>query len=306
VSTFAQITLFVGGGIAVLTGDFTIGMFTIFTSYFKMMLNASKFFFGLGASYQQALVSFDRMQEIFSHKTESCGETVITDVDCIRLQNVCFSYTHEVHDKPNGQVKNICTQFTKGKIYAIVGANGIGKSTLISLLAGMYINEYKGVITYNDIDIRNINMTKARRDLIGFAEQDPVLICDSIRYNLNLGNLGDITNVEQAIKPYADVLSMTDFLSKRTLDYEINDGSTNLSGGERQKLAMLKVLIKNSCVMIFDEPTSAFDATTTQNFILHLNKIKKNKIILIITHDANVREWCDEVLELAYLTVDCD
>ena len=77
-------------------------------------------------------------------------------------------------------------------------------------------------------------------DLIGFAEQEPVLICDSIRYNLGLGDFSDTTNIEQVIKPYTNILNMADFLSMNTLDYKINDSNTNLSGGERQKLAIYK------------------------------------------------------------------
>ena len=142
------------------------------------------------------LISYNRIKEIFEQRLESCGNREISVVNDIELKNISFSYAVPQDDsnpQSNGTanqvvtkdvVTNLNAKFTKGNIYAITGANGAGKSTLINLIMGMYIDEYEGTIAYNGIDIRDIDMVTVRKNLIGFAEQEPALINDSIRYNL--------------------------------------------------------------------------------------------------------------------------
>ena len=296
-STIAQIVLFVVGGLQVLSGNFTIGMFTIFASYFNMMLGASRYFFGLGASYQKTLVAYNRIKEIFDRKLESCGEKVINKIGTIELRNVSFSYiAHEENQVRGGTarvVEYFSMEFTKGKLYGIVGPNGTGKSTLINLLIGLYVDEFTGFITYDNTDIRCIDMVAARRNLIGFAEQEPLLINDSIRHNLGFENIVNIGFLDE----YAEILDIKDFISKHSLDFVIDEKSSNMSGGEKQKISILKVLCKDSAVMIFDEPTSALDSESTKRFISHLKQIKTDKIIIIITHDEFIKEQCDVLVE---------
>ena len=297
VSTIAQIVLFIIGGLQILAGNFTIGMFTVFTSYFNMILNSGRYFFGLGAYYQQTMVAYDRMAEIFDHKPEQCGSHVINDIAKIELQNLGFTYhTHEGNNGNKMVINDLSIAFEKGKMYSVAGANGAGKSTLINLIMGLYIDEYSGAIRYDDIDIRQINMWAAREKLIAFSEQEPLLLNDTIKYNLTFDDK-DISAPD--VSRYLSVLGMEDFISERTLDFVINEKNTNTSGGEKQKISILKALYKNSAVMIFDEPTSALDAQTAKRFMAYLSEIKENKIIIIITHDANIKEQCDMVLELA-------
>jgi len=294
VSTIAQIVLFVVGGLQILAGNFTIGMFTVFTSYFNMILNSGRYFFGLGAYYQQTMVAYDRITEIFGHKPEQCGSRIINDISKIELQNVGFAY-HKYEDDAESKIviDNLSMIFDKGKIYSVAGANGAGKSTLINLIMGLYIDEYSGTIKYDDIDIRQVDMWTARKNLIAFSEQEPLLLNDTIKYNLTFDDkyIPDISE-------YLSILGMEDFISERTLDFVINEKNTNTSGGEKQKISILKALYKSPAVMIFDEPTSALDAKTAKNFMRYLNKIKQDKIIIIITHDAAIKAQCDTVFEL--------
>ena len=299
ISTIAQIALFLVGGIQILRGDFTIGMFTIFASYFNMMLGAGKYFFGLGASYQSTLASYDRIKEILEKRTESNGSTAIQSINKMELCGLGFSYD-------NSCKKAICNfeaTFTKGRIYAISGANGAGKSTLISLIMGMYIDEYQGVITYDGTDIRNIDMKSVRRDLIGFSEQEPSLVNDTIGYNILLGQRdADTGNARYFDKKHfgscLSILGMEDFIAKNGLDFEVNDKNNNTSGGEKQKISILKVLYKNPAVMIFDEPTSALDADAVEGFMSYLCEIRNDRIIIIVTHDEAVKRMCTDVFAI--------
>ncbi|MCL2592287.1 MAG: ABC transporter ATP-binding protein/permease [Defluviitaleaceae bacterium] len=305
VSTLAQIVLFVAGGYQILIGSFTVGMFTIFISYFSMMLGAGRYFFGLGANYQQTLVALDRIKDIFTQEIESCGDKILEDIWRIELHNVSFSYISSDNDESSCNKKtinNFNAIFEKGKIYGITGKNGAGKSTLINLIIGMYINEFKGSIAYNDIDIRNINMQETRKTLFGLSDQEPVLMNDTIRYNLTFGRADDTKqsnlDQQQILDAHIKTLNMTDFITNNTLDLTINDKNTSTSGGEKQKISILKVLMKNPAVMIFDEPTSALDRQTSEQFMEYLRQIKRDKIIILITHDNNAEVLCDEMLEI--------
>jgi len=203
-------------------------------------------------------------------------------------------------------IYNFNVSFTKGNIYAVVGVNGAGKSTLINLIIGMYIDEYDGIISYDNTDIRSIDMISARKNLIGVAEQEPLLISDTIRYNLDFGNDINLADCERIKNKFAEdaisflkILNMQDFFSERGLDYVVNENNTNLSGGEKQKISIAKILFKNPTVMIFDEPSSAMDEGAIVQFMNYLHETKQNKIIIIITHDEAVKECCDVVVKIS-------
>ena len=172
----------------------------------------------------------------------------------------------------------------------------MGKSTLINLIMGMYINEYQGNIVYNGIEMKDIDMQKARKSLFGFAEQESVLVNDTILYNLTYEDGG--IQAPQALLPHLQTLNMHNFINENTLSLSINDKNTNISGGEKQKISILKVLLKNPAVMVFDEPTSALDGEADNRFMDYLQKIKVGKLIILIAHDELVKRQCDVILEV--------
>jgi len=293
IATVAQITLFVVGGIQFINGNFTIGMFTVFTAYFNMMMSAGKYFVGLGASYQAALVAYHRLLEITGQRQESNGSINLADISTISLDNVCFSYDLATQNKH--VLNNFSKLFEKGKLYGITGENGSGKTTLVSLILGLYKDEFQGSISYNGIDIKMIDIKSARRQLISFAEQEPMLWNDSILFNLVFNN-DDAAIDKQRLNKYIDILNMREFVQEKGLDYTIDDRNTNTSGGEKQKIAILKTLYQNAPVMIFDEPTSALDESTSKLFMDYLLAVKKDKIIILITHDNSIKNVCDELV----------
>ncbi|MCL2360273.1 MAG: ATP-binding cassette domain-containing protein [Defluviitaleaceae bacterium] len=136
-------------------------------------------------------------------------------------------------------------------------------------------------------------MVAVRRDHIGFAEQEPQLTNDTIRYNLGFGDA-----LNKKLGNLMDILNMNDFIAEHGLDYELNEKTTNTSGGEKQKIAILKVLNKDPDVMVFDEPSSALEKGTAESFMAYLHQIKKDKIIIIITHDEIVKAQCNIVLSV--------
>ncbi|MDU5508191.1 ABC transporter ATP-binding protein [Finegoldia magna] len=305
ISIFAQISLFFVGGLQVIKGRFTIGMFTIFSSYFNMMLSSTRYFFSFGASYQTAVSSYDRIINILNLPKETNGKEYITNITDIELKNLKFSYDYYDANIINKDMKflnkeiidDFSYSFKKGKIYSVVGLNGTGKSTLISLIIGLYIDEFYGDILYNKKDIKTLDMKKIRKNLIGVSEQEPKLLNETILYNICYNDNINDTEIKD-IEKYFKLLNMYTFIKKNKLSFLINDNSSNLSGGEKQKISIIKVLYKNPEIMIFDEPTSAMDYKTRKRFMDYILKIKYDKIIICVTHDDKLILNSDEVIEL--------
>jgi len=289
VLTVAQIALFVTGGIQIFYGNFTVGMFTMFFSYFNMILSSSRYFYNISATYQKTLVAHTRIVQLLNEKQESRGNKVIDDIEKISLHDVCFGYGVD------NVIENLTAELSRGGIYGVVGQNGSGKSSIINLIMGMYIEEREGVIAYNDIDIRELDMVAARKSLMSFAEQEPGLISDTIRYNLTFGY--DELDYDKFTR-YSKILNMEEFFDVNTVDFMLSEKNSNTSGGEKQKISILKVLYKDAPVMIFDEPTSALDLASTERLIDYLEQIKKDKIIIIVTHDERIINKCTSLLRI--------
>lgn len=185
--------------------------------------------------------------------------------------------------------------FVAGKIYSIRGENGAGKSTLINLLLGLYINCYRGEIIYNGIDINKIDLVDLRNKLVGVTEQIPLLLNDTLYNNLLMGS----KNFE-LMNFLIDYFQLNDFISRleNGINNVINESTTNISGGEKQKIAIIRQLISNPDVMIFDEPTASLDFDSKNKFLKYITKIKANKIIIIITHDDIINDFSDETITI--------
>lgn len=324
VVTFANIVLFVVGGILVINGSFTVGMFTIFSSYFRTMLSSCSYFFGLAATYQNSVVSFNRIKDILSTVKESNGDIRVSEINTIEVENLSFSYAFYERNHNNSNdalpikkkndtlnvIESASYKFSRGSLYAIVGENGTGKTTFAKLIIGLYIDEKKGNIYYNDVPINSIDLAHARRMLIGYAEQNPTLIQDNIYYNLTYEDIQEVIDKSEdelenekliKIRQLGGMLNLGELFDNKTLTFRINENATNLSGGEKQKIAILKVLYKNPDVMIFDEPTSALDKDTKERFIRYLQNIKHNKIIIVVTHDDELVSCCDQIVDMSIL-----
>jgi ATP-binding cassette subfamily C protein len=289
ISIISQIFVFVIGGTSILLGKLTIGMFTIIASYFSYAMNVLKFFLGLGKSYQEVSVSFNRMKDILDVQEEKNGEIMLDQIDSINLSGLSFSYSP-------GRViiDNLSISFEKGHMYGISGENGSGKTTLIELLIGLHQGQYQGRITYNGIDINSLDMSYVRRRAIGYLSQEPELLNKSIEYNIFFDDAPD----NAALERYAKLVDMGQFLNSVDGGTGYIPRNGNVSGGQKQKIALLRILIKNAPLLILDEPTSALDQTGQSNLLQYLSDLKRDKIIIIISHNSKILALCDRVFHL--------
>ena len=291
VVTLINVFLFIIFGITIINGSVTVGEFIIFTALSTKLVGSFSYFFNFGKTYQDTLVSYNRINDILQWEVEENGLDTIFDIHSIKLDNLRFSFGEKE------VIRDFSMKLERGKMYAIVGDNGKGKSTLMNLLMGVYTTQV-GEIYFNDERLKDLDSEELRKNKLGIVEQEPTLLNDTMLYNIGLEpeDRIEISNITQIFK----ILDLNEFIQRlpEGLDTVICSKSTNISGGEKQKLALARLLIKNTDVMIFDEPTSALDESTTNSFIDYIEQIKKNKIIIIITHTTKLMKQCDVIVKI--------
>lgn len=290
ISNISTITLFFVGFLEIKTNHLSVGNFIAINNYFPMLLSNVQYFFDFGSSYQKSLVSYNRIKELMCIPLEFNGERILDSIESIELSGVSASYGKRTI------INNFDYKFSKGHIYGILGCNGKGKTTLVNLIIGLN-QDYSGNILYNNVKIEDLDLYYIRKNLFGITEQEPNLINDSIRNNITFGNSS--LNDETIVK-YISSLEISSFILDlpNKLDYEISDKNSNISGGEKQKISLLKAFVKNPNIIILDEPTSALDINSISLLKDYLCKIKNDKIIIVITHDNEFIDVCDEKIYL--------
>ena len=275
------------GGYKVTTGALNIGLFSVINTYFNMMISSVSYFVGIAGSYQDTKISFQRIQKILQTPDEDKGDLLPESIHQVEVKDFSLQYGSHV-------ILNHCNvTFRTGCIYGLRGPNGTGKTTLLNALVGLFSGEISGHIYYDGISINQLDMPALRRKKISYIEQTPVLLNMSVRDYLHFGieqNQTVSENQKQLLKVW-DI----DYL----LDKEMNENGSNFSGGEKQKLALVRALSKESSLILLDEPTSALDKPSVAKLIDLLQSIKSNTIIIVVSHDLDMLEHCDEVINLS-------
>ncbi|WP_300411102.1 ABC transporter ATP-binding protein [Lagierella sp.] len=263
IQTVLQIFAFIFGGYLVMTSQLTVGKLILITVFFNYILTTLNYFFGLGEEIQMARTMLDRTNAILNVKPETNGKTILDEINSISIKDLGFSYGE-------GNVfRNFNYDFYPSNIYLIKGENGKGKSTLVNLICGLYIDEFTGEISINNINIKEIDMVHLRKEKISFVEQKPFFFEDKISTILSSNNEHNI---------------ITDLgFSSDRIKSKIDENK--LSGGELQKISILTVLSKKASLIIFDEPTSNMDKKSKEYFFEYIQKLKKDKIIILISHE---------------------
>jgi len=267
-----------------------VGNFIEINLRFNMVLNSISFILNFGKSYQESMVSYKRIIDILDEKIEHNGTELLHGLNDLQFKNVTFSY-----DKSRMILNNFNCNMSKGKVYCIKGKNGSGKSTFICLMLGLF-QDYNGQILINSKDIKDIDLYKLREKFIGVIEQESNLLNDTIRVNLTYGFDNNVS--EERINKWIEKLSITEFINKLPdgINSNIFERAGNISGGEKQKISLVRTFLKDPDVFIFDEPTSALDVNSKELFLKLLDELKKNRIIILITHDYDIIESADEVI----------
>ncbi len=290
ITVLAQVVLYIIGGIKVINHEMTVGEYTMMSTYFSIMLGAIKYYFGLGKSIQDAQASYDRIIAILNSKPYVYGTKKLESINKISMSDCTFSYDD------SELIKNFTHSFVKNKIYVITGENGGGKSTLIDILVGFYSENMEGKVYYNDTDLLSLNIEYLLYESIGIAEQFPTFFTDTIYKNIvpYEKNINQI-QLEKLLSHFGmvDKIAMLPQGLHTILDEEVP-----LSGGEKYKLSLIRVFLKDAEVIILDEPTASLDFESTRKLLEFIDYIKENKIIIIVSHDKLLINQADELIEL--------
>lgn len=280
-----QIVILITGGYQIVNGSMTIGEYTIINSYFLTLINYIKFYFALGKDYQNARASFIRIQELLNIAKENNGNKHSADIREIEIDNVAFKYNQK-------NVINIKNKlyFRQNYIYEIRGKNGSGKTTLIYILTGILQSLEKGCVKYDGCDIRFLDMYKIRRECMGVLTQSNI-IPDLLVKNYLGKCKGEIIQK-------VNLLNIEGFFGGCDIALALNKKICELSEGERQKIFLLKVLMKNASIIILDEPTTNLDNYSIKVLIECLEFQKKNRIIIIANHDSRLEKIIDYTIHL--------
>lgn len=235
--------------------------------------------------------SMKRIDEIMNITSErDSGDSFILNQDTvIKFDDVCFEYNSE-----NPVLKNFNLQLNKGKCIGIVGNSGVGKTTVIQLICGLYEAE-KGKISIFGRDISDWNLEQLRSK-IAYVSQESYIIPGTIYENVQLSNLNatkeDIENAIQmaGLKEFVDSL-------KDGYNTVLSEDGSNLSGGQRQRLSIARAFLRDASIYIFDEPTASLDPDTEKQVIEEINNIIKVKNVssIIISHNIRALKNCDEI-----------
>lgn len=218
---------------------------------------------------------------------------ITTDSSNLELKNVSFSYEGNQNKKRIFSDLNLSLKF--GQIYGLMGKNGSGKSTFADLIIGL-LKPQMGEINLNGKNIQSFgeNWTHS----ISYLSQNYFLFNDTIKNNITLQNKNNKILLKEKYFEALKASNLVNEISKfeNSDDTLLNSSGINLSGGQKQRIAIARLIYKNSNIIILDEPTASLDEVSSKTIIEMLSKVKRDKLILIISHSKDVLKQCDKTI----------
>ena len=246
--------------------------------------------------------------DLFKKQNNDKIKTVVEDIITKNLKDTYDEKNYfEVKDLNfhflNGKNKietkliNLSFKIQKNSIFGIIGKSGSGKSTLLNIICGL-INPISGAILYKNQDIRNLKDSWKKK--IGYVPQEVKIFDDTLLNNITMYNRESLKN--DKINIYLDIVNLKEFVDTlpEGLQTILGSEGIELSVGQKQRIGLLRAIIRDPEILILDETTSSLDKKTEDLILSFINKIKKNKTIIFISHDQNLSNIYDEKINLDY------
>lgn len=288
----AAVMLLAGDGVR--GGRMTVGDLVLINAYVLQVclpLNA------LGFIYREARDAWVNVERLFGLLRERPEVPVLPQQPKLRPLGgeVVFERVDFRYDEARPVLSDISLRIAPGRTLAVVGSSGSGKSTLARLLLRFY-DPSAGRILVDGQDLRALDPASVRQ-AIGVVPQETVLFNDTIAYNIGYGRFGAS---REEIVAAARAAHIHEFIAALPQQYDtpVGERGVKLSGGERQRLAIARVVLKNPPILIFDEATSALDSASEHAIQLELNRLSKNRSIMIIAHRLSTVVDADEIIVL--------
>ncbi len=240
---------------------------------------------GVLTKYSQSKESLIRLNKLMAAPVERPAGQVFISMPVMKggidFRDVVFRYPKQ----KTPALRNISISIAPGEHIGIIGAVGSGKTTIERLILNLYQPE-SGSIQIDGVDVRQIDPADLRRN-IGVVQQTPYLFFGSVRENITLGHE---SVPDSAVLRAAEMAGVMNFLrdSESGLDTQVGERGENLSGGQRQAIAIARALLYNPPILLLDEPTASIDPGSERRLFNHLKEIVKGKTILLVTHKGEI------------------
>ncbi|XP_074659059.1 ATP-binding cassette sub-family B member 6-like [Tubulanus polymorphus] len=275
-------------------GDFTVGDFVLFVSYIRQLYTPLNYF---GTQYrvlQQSFIDMENMFDLMNEKQDIVDDENARDLVLVEgridVKDVCFRYNQR-----ELVLKDITFSVPPGETYALVGPSGSGKSTLIKLLFRFYEAE-SGSIKIDRQDITKVTQKSLRMN-IGVVPQDTNLFNADIKYNIRYGRVtaddDDVIDSAEAANIHPKIICFP-----KQYETQVGERGLKLSGGEKQRVAIARTILKSPAIILLDEATSALDTQTERAIQTSLSNICENRTTIIVAHRLSTVVHADQILVL--------
>jgi ATP-binding cassette, subfamily B, heavy metal transporter len=279
----------------VVEGRMTLGDLVMVNAFMIQLYIPLNFLGVIYREIKQSLTDLDKMFVLMEREREVADAPDALPLALNASPAVAFHHVNFAYEASRPILHDVSFEIPAGKTVAVVGASGSGKSTLARLLYRFY-DIQDGSISINGQDIRSLTQESLRAS-IGIVPQDTVLFNDTVHYNIAYGKPG----ASQAqVHDAARAARIHDFISATPMGYAtmVGERGLKLSGGEKQRVAIARTLLKNPPILIFDEATSALDTTNERAIQAELQGVSANKTTLVIAHRLSTVVDAHEILVL--------
>ncbi len=293
VAACVAIVLWRGAGL-ILAGAMTVGSLTVFLAYLNKFFKPVQDLAKMTNAIAQTTVAVERVRGLLDI------DAIIPDcpnpVACTSIAGaLAFDNVHFAYDPTNPVLKGVSFAIEGGQKLGIVGVTGGGKSTIMSLIPRFY-DPANGTVSIDGVDVRKYSLA-ALRNQIGYVLQDTVLFRGTIRENIAYGHPNAS---EQAVVDAAKVANAHDFISAMPKGYDtmVGERGLTLSGGQRQRIGIARAVIRDSPILLLDEPTAALDSESEQLVMEATNRMMKGRTVVTIAHRLATIQDADKIIVL--------
>jgi ABC-type multidrug transport system fused ATPase/permease subunit len=282
------------GTALIVAGTMTAGALTVYLAYLSKFFKPVKDLASMTSAIAQTTVALERIQKILSADDIIHERADAVDPGTVRgeitFEHVAFGYGEEAP-----VLTDVSFTIKPGQIVGIVGPTGSGKSTVVSLMPRFY-DPTAGRVLIDGIDIATMKLSSLRRK-IGFVLQETVLFRGTIRENIAYGNPGAS---DQQVVAAAKLANADEFIERMPHGYDsvVGERGDTLSGGQRQRIGIARAVIRNSPIMILDEPTAALDTESEKLVIEGLERLMKGRTVIMIAHRLSTLRDADKIIVL--------
>jgi len=278
----------------IVAGSMTAGALTVYLAYLKIFFKPVKDLASMTSTIAQTTVALERIETILS--SDEVIKERAAPLDPGRVKGaVSFDGVSFGYDKDSPVLHDVSFKIEPGQVVGIVGPTGSGKSTVLSLLPRFY-DPAQGRVLIDGMDIADYKLS-ALRAQIGFVLQDTVLFRGTVRENIAYGRP---EASDEEIVAAAKVANAHDFISRMLLGYDstIGERGETLSGGQRQRIAIARAVVRNSPILVLDEPTAALDTESERLVIEALRRLMKGRTVIMIAHRLGTLIDADKIIVL--------